>query len=236
MNREEPNEEMSTGEMDDLNEDSVDAPPLPAEFTQLLGEWCQASDAHGLAHHQWKTIAEANAIARAHGIQVSHDASAREATLRIEAQAKSREVQQVQTQIEDWIQNMEGDKNAYAEVLESVTEEMTLLILARCTAQDRVDEAYEKLRLCETSFRPQSSSELLENDPDYQRTKAAYDSVLRARVNVGARITTCTEQAAAGKAPTRADAALRELAAADATRPAKAGSPFHPTRAPPHTR
>ena len=234
MNHEESNEEMSTGELDDQNEEGVEAPPLPAEFTQLLGEWCQASDAHGLVHHQWKTIAEANAISRAHSAHVSHDSYTRENTLRFEAQAKNREVQQVQTRIEHWIQSADdGDKKAYAEVLESVTEEMTILILARCAAQDRVDEAYDKLRRSEASFQPQSSSELLENDEDHKRLQAAYDSVLRARVNVGQRITTCTEQATAGQAPTRADAALRELAIADVTRVPKIGSPFHPTRATP---
>ena len=234
MNHEESNEEMSTGELDDQNEEGVEAPPLPAEFTQLLGEWCQASDAHGLVHHQWKTIAEANAISRAHSAHVSHDSYTRENTLRFEAQAKNREVQQVQTRIEHWIQSADdGDKKAYAEVLESVTEEMTILILARCAAQDRVDEASDKLRRSEASFQPQSSSELLENDEDHKRLQAAYDSVLRARVNVGQRITACTEQATAGQAPTRADAALRELAIADVTRVPKIGSPFHPTRATP---
>eukprot|EP01036_Dinobryon_divergens_P027378 gene27378-36145_t len=198
MNREDLNEEISTGELDDQNEEGVEAPPLPAEFTLLLREWCQASDAHGLVHHQWKTIAEANAISRVHDTQVSQDTYTREHTLRIEAQTKNREVQQ-------------------AEVLESVTEELTILILARCTAQDRVDEAYEKLRRSEASFRPQSSSELLVNDEDHQRLQAAYDSILRARVN----------------APTRADATLRELAIADVTRVPKIGSPFHPTRATP---
>jgi hypothetical protein len=93
-------------------------PPLPAEFTQLLGEWCQASDAHGLIDHQWKTIAIANATARAHSTQVSQDAHSNEQTLRMEAQAKNRDVQQVQNQIEEWIKNAEGDKKAYAEILE----------------------------------------------------------------------------------------------------------------------
>jgi hypothetical protein len=231
MNQNDSNEEISTGELDDQNEEGVDAPPLPAEFTQLLGEWCQASDAHGIAHHQWKTLAIANATARAHNTQVSHDSHTDEQVLRFDAQAKNREVQQVQTQIEDWIKNAEGDKKAYAEVLEAVTEEMTILILARCTAQDRVDEAYEKMRSCESAFRPQSAAELLENDPDYKRTKAAYDSVLRARVSVGSRITTCTEQAAAGQTPTRADFALRELAAEPSKIPTF-GPPLQPTRAP----
>ena len=115
MNRGDQSEEMSTGDMDDHNEEGVDAPSLPAEFTQLLGEWCQASVAHGLAHHQWKTSAETNAIARAHGIQVSHDASARETMLRFDAQTKNNAVQEVQTQLRDWIQNAEGDKPDYAE-------------------------------------------------------------------------------------------------------------------------
>jgi hypothetical protein len=87
MNRDDQHEEMSTGEMDDYNEEGVEAPPLPAEFTQLLGEWCQASDAHGLAHHQWKTLlAEANAIAQAHSIQVSEDSSTRETNVSTQLQ------------------------------------------------------------------------------------------------------------------------------------------------------
>ncbi len=231
MNRDDQHEELSTGEMDDQNEEGIEAPPLPAEFTQLLGEWCQASDAHGLAHYQWKTLAETNAIAQAHSIQVSGDASSREGTLRIEAMSKLRDLQEEQTKIEAWIQTADGDRKVYAELMASISEEMTILILARCAAQDRVDEAYEKLRKCEVEFRPQSSADMIENDHDYQTKKEAYDSALRARVSVGARMTACTEQATAGQAPTSADAVLRELAAADCSKIPKVGSPFHPTRA-----
>jgi hypothetical protein len=231
MNRDEQHEELSTGEMDDQNDEGIEAPPLPAEFTQLLGEWCQASDAHGLAHYQWKTLAETNAIAQAHSIQVSGDASSREGTLRIEAMSKLRALQEEQTKIEAWIQTADGDRKVYAELMASISEEMTILILARCAAQDRVDEAYEKLRQCEVEFRPQSSADMIENDHDYQTKKEAYDSALRARVSVGARMTACTEQAAAGRAPTTADAVLRELAAADCSRIPKVGSPFYPMRA-----
>lgn len=61
--------------------------------------------------------------------------------------------------------------------------------------------------------------------------RATYDSLLRARVIVGTRLTTYTEQAAAGQTPTKADAALQDLATADVTRIPKVESRFHLTRA-----